>query len=179
MTRRMTGYSATVEVTAHGHSPADPRVDDPAVGQRLSDFLDRLADMWGAVSGDGRGWSATVTVDADGIDTAREIATTGVLQQAAASGLPTGPVTRVEVVREDIRDTELERPTLPELVSGPEAAEILGVSRQRVHQLAHQHPDFPAPAYRLGVGSLWFRAGVERFARDWSRKPGRPAKQSA
>jgi hypothetical protein len=49
-------------------------------------------------------------------------------------------------------EAELERPTLPDLVSGPEAAEILGVSRQRVHQLAHQHPDFPAPAYRLGAG---------------------------
>ena len=49
-------------------------------------------------------------------------------------------------------EAELERPTLPDLVSGPEAAEILGVSRQRVHQLAHQHPDFPAPAYRLRAG---------------------------
>jgi predicted DNA-binding transcriptional regulator AlpA len=118
-------------------------------------------------------------VDADSIDAAREIATTGVLEQAAACGLPTRPVTRIEVVREDIRDAELKRPTLPELVSGPEAAEILGVSRQRVHQLAHQHPDFPAPTYRLGVGSLWFRAAVERFTRDWERKPGRPATQSA
>jgi hypothetical protein len=50
-------------------------------------------------------------VDADSIDAAREIATTGVLEQAAACGLPTRPVTRIEVVREDIRDAELKRPT--------------------------------------------------------------------
>jgi hypothetical protein len=111
----------------------------------------------GAVAGDGRDWSATVTVDADDIDPARETSTARVLEQAAAAGLPTAPVTRVEVVREDIRDTELERPTLPDLVSGPEAAEILGVSRQPMHQLAHQHPD----SRRRRTGSGWDHCGTE------------------
>lgn len=64
----------------------------------------------------------------------------------------------------------------PMLAGGTEAAEILGVSRQRVHQLATEHPDFPAPVARLSCGSIWLRGEIVWFARNWSRKPGRPRK---
>lgn len=67
---------------------------------------------------------------------------------------------------------------IPALVSGREAADLLGVSRQRVHQLVAQHPDFPAPVAKLACGSIWLLADVEAFARTWSRKPGRPTKAS-
>jgi hypothetical protein len=67
-------------------------------------------------------------------------------------------------------------PTVPEIVSAVEAAEILGVSRQRVHQLEDKHPRFPAPLYRLRTGPLWTRAAIEWFDSTWERKPGRPAK---
>lgn len=63
-----------------------------------------------------------------------------------------------------------------ELASGREAATILGISRQRVHQLATQHPLFPAPVAQLASGSIWLRADIEEFARVWTRKPGRPVK---
>jgi hypothetical protein len=80
-------------------------------------------------------------------------------------------------------EEDLERrnaePNYPELVSGPEAAAILSVNRQRVHQLAHDHPSFPEPLYRLGVGSLWTRRSIEAFAERWERKPGRPAKHAS
>jgi predicted DNA-binding transcriptional regulator AlpA len=75
-------------------------------------------------------------------------------------------------------EADVEQSTVPDLVSGPEVAEILGVSRQRVHQLAANHPQFPQPLYRLGVGSLWVRAAIERFAEEWERKPGRPRKSA-
>lgn len=65
---------------------------------------------------------------------------------------------------------------IPALASGREAANLLGVSRQRVHQLATQHPDFPAPVARLACGSIWLLSDVEDFARTWTRKPGRPPK---
>lgn len=74
-------------------------------------------------------------------------------------------------------DRALDEPTIPELVSGVEASEILGVSRQRVHQLAADHPQFPPPVARLASGSVWLRAAVESFAEKWERKPGRPRRR--
>lgn len=68
------------------------------------------------------------------------------------------------------------RSELPELVSGREAATILGITRQRVHQLATEHPLFPAPVAHLAAGKIWLRADIEEFARVWTRKPGRPVK---
>lgn len=174
----MAGWCVTVEVTLDGYRPTDPRVDDDAVYEALSDLLTALEELPGSVAGDGRGWAATVTVDAADMDAAREQALGTVLAHADECGLAVAPVTRVEVVREDVRDAELELPTLPDLVSGPEAAEILGVSRQRVHQLAHSHRDFPRPLYRLGAGSLWARSAVEAFADRWERRPGRPPRSA-
>lgn len=55
------------------------------------------------------------------------------------------------------------------LVSTPEIADLLGVSRQRVHQLIAENEDFPKPAARLGVGRVWYRRAIER----WARKHGR------
>lgn len=66
-----------------------------------------------------------------------------------------------------------EEPTVPELVSAAEAAEILDVSRQRVHQLQADHDEFPAPLYELRTGPLWTRDAIEWFQRHWERKPGR------
>ena len=54
---------------------------------------------------------------------------------------------------------------------------MLGVTRQRVHQLSGQHPEFPAPYARLGVGPVWTRPTIEAFQQRWTRKPGRPARQ--
>jgi predicted DNA-binding transcriptional regulator AlpA len=42
-----------------------------------------------------------------------------------------------------VLDAWNERPALPALVSAPEAAELLGVSAQRVHELATDHATFP------------------------------------
>lgn len=169
----MDGYVVTVEVLLDGYSPLEPYVEDKEVAVAVGEMLGHLADLHGAVEGDGRGWSATVTVDATDPDAARDAAMPRLVGAAAMAGLPLEQVTRVEVAREDVRDAELERPTMPDLVSGPEAAEILGVTRQRLHQLATNNPRFPAPAYKLGVGMLWHRAAVERFAAE-DRPPGRP-----
>lgn len=49
-----------------------------------------------------------------------------------------------------------------------EIAEMLGVSRQRVHQLA-QTPEFPEPVARLSAGTVWTREAVE----EWARATGR------
>jgi hypothetical protein len=81
---------------------------------------------------------------------------------------------RLEAVRHDVLDAENARPTLPPLVSAPEAAEILRVSAQRIHELAAANSRFPEAAYELRTGKLWLRDAVVAFAQRWERKPGRP-----
>jgi predicted DNA-binding transcriptional regulator AlpA len=49
-----------------------------------------------------------------------------------------------------------------------EVAELLGVSRQRVTQLA-KVDGFPAPTSRLASGPVWESADVERWARETGR----------
>lgn len=49
-----------------------------------------------------------------------------------------------------------------------EIAELLGVSRQRVHQLTKLE-GFPEPTVRLAGGDVWESADVEKWARDTGR----------
>ena len=140
-------------------------------GDRL---MDLLAAHDGVVSAGDGAWSATVSVQAG---QARSAADTGgalIVGRAAEAGLPGWPVVRLEAVRHDVLEAENERQTLPALVSAPEAAEILGVSAQRVHELAAANPRFPEAAYELRTGKLWLRDAVVAFAQRWERKPGRP-----
>jgi predicted DNA-binding transcriptional regulator AlpA len=54
------------------------------------------------------------------------------------------------------------------LVGVAEVAELLGVSRQRVHKLA-ERDDFPAPVAILTAGKVWDRDAVEKWARATGR----------
>jgi hypothetical protein len=140
-------------------------------GDRL---MDLLAAHDGVVSSGDGAWSATVSVQAE---QARSAADTGgalIAGLAAEAGMPGWPVVRLEAVRHDVLDAENERPTFPALVSAPEAAEILGVSAQRIHELAAAKSRFPEAAYELRTGKLWLRDAVVAFAQRWERKPGRP-----
>lgn len=65
------------------------------------------------------------------------------------------------------------------VVGMAEVASIIGVSRQRVFQLARDYSDFPEPVAVLASGRVWERAAVE----VWSlahpdRRPGRPRRAS-
>jgi hypothetical protein len=91
----------------------------------------------------------------------------------------TAPIVAVETMTGDELAARNATPNYPELVSATEAGEILGVSRQRVHQLAAEHADFPEPLHELGAGNLWTASAIRGFARQWTRKPGRrPAKHA-
>jgi len=61
-----------------------------------------------------------------------------------------------------------------DLVGVAEIAEMLGVSRQRVHAMVKTLPDFPKPEAELSAGKIWLRKPVE----DWARRRGRLASQS-
>ncbi|MDP1794290.1 MAG: hypothetical protein Q8K63_09160 [Acidimicrobiales bacterium] len=56
-----------------------------------------------------------------------------------------------------------------ELVGVGEVAEILGVSRQRVHQLKAAHADFPEPLGRLRAGYIWRKQDIVRWAKQTGR----------
>jgi predicted DNA-binding transcriptional regulator AlpA len=54
-----------------------------------------------------------------------------------------------------------------------EIAELLGVSKQRAHQIAEER-GFPDPTGRDGRGRLWDRSEVVTWAKVWRReKPWR------
>lgn len=166
----MNDYSVTVETSAPGG-------DEQLVDRRAIDELMGLLEEHGGVVSAGPEWSswdASIGVEAATAAEATRVGQAVIADSAAKAGLPDWPVVRVETIDEDARDDLATSPNMPDLVSGPEIARLLGVSRQRVHQLAAGNPQFPKPLYRLGVGSLWTRSAIERFAEEWERKPGRP-----
>ena len=61
-----------------------------------------------------------------------------------------------------------------ELVGLTEVAEMLGLSRQRVHRITQTHEDFPEPLGRLRAGLIWRKSDIER----WGKKTGRLPKSS-
>jgi len=56
-----------------------------------------------------------------------------------------------------------------DLVGVAEIAEMLGVSRQRVHQIVKADPTFPEPVADLSAGKIWARADVG----EWIEAAGR------
>jgi excisionase family DNA binding protein len=61
----------------------------------------------------------------------------------------------------------------PQTMRLVEIAELLGVSKRRVHQIAEERA-FPAPVAEDGRGRLWDRREVTAWAKRWRReKPWR------
>ena len=50
-----------------------------------------------------------------------------------------------------------------DLVGIAETACMLGVSRQRVHQIAQMNPEFPKPVAELAAGRIWRRGEIEAW----------------
>lgn len=94
-----------------------------------------------------------------------------------ALGIP-HVLTSAEVSTYDVLDAELARPAVPELVGMAEIATLLGVSRQRAHELSDR-PDFPSPVQPLAAGAVYIKAQVEAFNGRWERRKGRPKKSAA
>jgi predicted DNA-binding transcriptional regulator AlpA len=46
---------------------------------------------------------------------------------------------------------------------------MLGISRQRVHQLAKEDPAFPEPEVVLDAGRVWSREAIEKWAQGTGR----------
>jgi hypothetical protein len=133
-----------------------------AVGQSLHDV---------------NGIAISLVIEAEDPPSAASGALRFILIALAEAGVGAVEIVDVRVVRWDLFKAETDTPNYPDLVGASEAASILHVSRQRVHQLLRDNPGFPEPLYRLGgTGPLWIRQGIESFGRHWSRRPGRPPK---
>lgn len=167
-------YSIHVEA----RPPAD--AENLAVNEDAADELTKLLQGCdGVVSAGSGSWDATVSVRAASAWEAVMSGAPHVERLACKAGMPDWPLVRAEAVRQDVLDAANARPTLPELVSLPEAAELLGVSPQRVRELSANNAGFPAPMYELRTGKLWLKDAIDIFAQRWERKPGRPRKPQA
>ena len=124
-----------------------------------------------AVSGAPSGLVASAWVEATNWDDAAE--------QGLKIALALEPykIAGVRIRTEQRVDQELAQPTIPTLLGASEVAELLGVSRQRVHQLHRGNAAFPAPLVEVAMGPLWDEQAIDKFADNWDRKPGRPASQ--
>jgi hypothetical protein len=161
-------YSVRLETRAPAEE-FEVTADDAA-----DELMALLEDHGGVVSSGTGTWSATISAQAADAVEAVAYGSTLIEKMAAKADMPTWPVIRAEAVRQDVLDAENSRPTLPELVSAPEAADILGVSPQRLHELVMGKAEFPEPMYELRTGKLWLRHAIEEFGRHRERKPGRP-----
>lgn len=167
----MTGY--TVHVATRNPSGGDPQAEL----EGLSDFAEVLTPHSGVVAGGQAGYEATVSIDAVDEHDAYQRGNNLIIGAVEKVSLPNWPVVRLEVLTDDEVDRDLARPTLPDMVSGQVAADILGVTRQRLHQL-RDNPRFPSPLIDQPGAILWARAAIEAFDQSWTRKPGRPAATS-
>jgi hypothetical protein len=165
----MDDYSVRLE-SRIGDSALDV-LDDAAADE----LMDLLESHDGVVAAGADTWSATVTMAAQNAFEALGHGAQFIMEMAAKAGMPDWPVVRADVVLQEILDAETARPALPDLVSAPEAADILRVSPQRVHELAAEKPDFPAAVYELRTGRLWLRDAISAFDQRWDRRPGRPS----
>lgn len=120
------------------------------------------------------GDAVTVTAYEQGGDPIEAASTA---RDAVVATLEAEPV-MVEIEDEHRHAERAGAATLPTLVSAPEVGEILDVSRQRVHQL-QANAQFPEPLYRLRTGPIWDARAIERFARNWDRKAGRPRSRAS
>ena len=87
-------------------------------------------------------------------------------------GLPTDRLAELGAITDEEAQRQHDEPFLPDLAGGKEVAELLGVSKQRLHALTNRE-DFPDSVLRLSAGPVWTVASIRAFERRWPRKPGR------
>lgn len=138
-----------------------PHGDPKELAQQLTDELPA-----GVCSFD----EHTVTVSF-ALDDHSSIVTKALIARAL-DHLPGGRLVEFRVRTEQSLVDELEQPVIPSLVGISEAAEILGVSRQRAHAIAAGDA-FPSPIAHLAAGPVFLETAVRAFAAK-PRHAGRP-----
>jgi hypothetical protein len=155
-------------------APEGVRIDVAPEGQGA--FFDLLADHGGGGASVGNdAWSAQVSVEAPTYDLALLAGVDTIEKAAQTAGVPAWPVVAVRAVVAGELDAVLSTPNFPEVVGTTEVTELLGVSRQRLHDL-RTAGRFPLPIADLAGGPIWLQSTVDAFLEAWDRKPGRPDK---
>ncbi len=172
---RMKRFRYSVEIETWGPPPeGEETLDD------LAEALEGLGAGGSATSVGGLagGIGATFSVDvkaAGRSDSAIEAVRRAVEMFEAACervGIAHGGIARVDSMTDAYLDRHLGEE--PERYAGvSEVAALIGVSRQRVAELRAK-PGFPAPVAELSAGPIWKVSSVNRFLREWERRPGRP-----
>jgi predicted DNA-binding transcriptional regulator AlpA len=166
----MTEWSVYLETVA---GPDDDHVDPDVMEPMIDELMDFLEDLSAVPTGDDTSWSVQVTVQAPDAKHAAIRAVDAVNGVAAKVGLPAWPLVKVEIVRADVFDASLTRPQIPDLVGTHEVASMLGVSRQRLHQLRAAER-FPQPTVTLAATPVWLRSTITSHLEQWDRRSGRP-----
>ena len=136
--------------------------------ENADDLLDALADRAPVVSFGPTGMSVRFNVTASTAQEAVEQA----LELFGGLSVPLD-IEALEAETAEALERHINEPNAPELVGVAEVADLLGVSKQRVSELAKGH-SFPRPLAELAAGPVWDLASLQRFATNWKRLPGRP-----
>lgn len=163
----MTDWSVLIEAAALNDN--EPELDADAI----DDLIAVLEDYSPAVSYGSHRWAIELSVEAPDGGAALSSAVELVYKAAEKAAVPRWPLVRVAVTSAVLVDTELSQSNIPTLVGVSEIAGLLGVSRQRASELART-ADFPVPVASLASGPVWLEPAVLRFAKSWTRRPGRP-----
>ncbi|HEY8589580.1 MAG TPA: helix-turn-helix domain-containing protein [Naasia sp.] len=137
-----TMYSVHVELDRRDPTP-----------EYLEQLLELTQHLHAAVGTSPRGWvDAQISLPAESLQQATLMAVATLQQLAGATAIA------VEVMTEKEFDARQGFATVPDLLSVSEVAEILGVTRQRVHQLIDERV-FPS-ATKVGTGTVIARSDV-------------------
>lgn len=156
-------------------APSDD--DQLPAGDRRVEMLDRVLvkEHGGRGARTASGWTGSVRVGADAL--------VHNLEQAAFLGkrlledanrqvsLPSAVLVSQQVVRAEVFHAQLETMSLAETLGSAEVCEVLGITRQRLHQL-RQSGRFPEPDRELTATPLWMRSTLKDFTVGWRRTPG-------
>lgn len=144
-----------------------------ALENLVGDVLEALARNSAVAAHDRHALSVRLTIEAK-----TAVAALARARQALTSALrkvgfqDTVSLVRVEVETMKDLDRRLQESHTPEIVGVTEVAGILGVSKQRVSELARSR-DFPPPIVMLAAGPVWLQSSIVQFVSRWHRRPGR------
>src|SRR3990172_498230 len=110
--------------------------------------------------------TARVTISAGTLRAAAD--ETAKVTRAAHAGAfgEAGELVEIRVLTEERWATEQMNPPPMDLIGHIEIAEVIGVTKTRVGQLAAAHPSFPRPVGTPRAGRMYTRASIEAFARS-------------
>ena len=143
--------------------------------ESIADELMSAFSSWSpAVSLDDKSITVALTVEAPSLKEALE---DGFERLSSFSGREIEPIA-ARVSRQADFEAALLEPRIPQLMGVAEIAERLGVSKQRVSELARGQ-NFPRPVIALAAGPVWLASSIEGFVASWPRKAGRTALRAA